>query len=95
MPTQKEPRFTIDECRTGYWQACADYEMTRTETPYDWKLQAMAADTVALWRERWIKATERSFDRQRPVQERKAYAVLAVAHETGEPREFYDVRKRK
>lgn len=87
-------RYTVKECRNGYWEAIQDYHSTREDTGSDWALLAMAADTVALWRERWIEATERSFDRKRPSQERKAYAALAVAHETGEPIEFYAARKR-
>lgn len=87
--------YSEAEAEKGYWEACADYDMTRQNTPLDWRLQGFAADQVALWRERWIKAAQRVLDARVDRRARAFVATTLVQIETGEPREFYETRKRK
>lgn len=80
----KAYKYTIDECRTAYWDACAQYEdVKRDRYSTYWQINA-AAVAVAHWRNQWVKAVERSHRREIGRAAQRADAVAAVCAETGE-----------
>lgn len=80
----KAYKFSVDECRTAYWEACALYEEVRRDrfSTY-WQINA-AANAVAHWRNEWIKAVRRKEGAKRDPKSAYLDAVRGVCSETGE-----------
>lgn len=90
MPRPRLPRIHLDEALQLYWSRISDYEATRRETPYDYRLQAWAAEQVAIARDTAFKAAERLNTRAGMfTTDARIKAIEAVCSETGEdPQHF-------
>lgn len=94
MATKKH-QPTLDEAIKTYWARIADYEATRNDSPFDYRLQGWAAEQVAVAREEAFKAAER-LNRRGGMEKREARqkAILTVCSETGEDEKFFQAKKR-
>jgi len=76
--------YSVDECRTAYWEACAIYEATRSDAYSNYTQIGAAAKDVERWRKEWVKAVQRQRQRIDPTATNVVHAIEAVCAETGE-----------
>lgn len=91
----KNKKPSMESALKTYWSRIADYEATRTDSPWDWHLQAWAADQVAVAREEAFSAAERlNIKAKMEKADARRKAIMAVCSETGEDELYWMKRKR-
>lgn len=95
MPRQRVPSMHPEEALQLYWSRIADYEATRNDSPFDYRLQAWAAEQVAVARDTAFKAFERLNKRSGMfTTDARVKAIQSVCEQTGEDADFFLKRLR-
>lgn len=95
MARERLPKLHLDEALQLYWSRIADYEATRTDSPYDYRLQAWAAEQVAVTRDTAFKAAERLNTRGGMfTTDARRKAIETVCAETGEDAAYFMPKSR-